>query len=377
VWQPALQACAQEREAVLGAMAAAGATHTLEAWDWRFYAEQAKRARFELDESEVKPYFVLERMVEAMFDCAGRLFGLQFVARPDLSGYHADVKAFEVFAANGALVGLFLQDNFARPPKRSGAWMNALRWQSRALGTTPIILNNNNFARGGDGEPTLLSFDDVRTLFHEFGHGLHGLLSSVEFERLSGTQVLRDFVELPSQLYEHWMAEPEVLKRFARHCRTGEVLPDALLAKIKAAQRFGQGYETLRYTASAIVDMEAHALPQAPTDLVAFEAETLARWGLPPAVGMNHRLTHFQHLFSSAGYAAGYYVYLWAEVLDCDAYEAFVEAGSPFDPAVAAKLLSCIYSSGNSREPGEAFRAFRGRDPVVEPMLKDRGLLTS
>jgi peptidyl-dipeptidase Dcp len=375
VWHPALAAQQREREAVLGAMAAAGATHTLEPWDWRFYAEQARRARFELDEAEVKPYFSLDRMVAAMFDCASRLFGLQFKARPDIAGYHADVRAYEVFNADGSLRGLFLQDNFARPTKRSGAWMNAMRNQSRALGATPIILNNNNFARGAAGEPTLLSFDDVRTLFHEFGHGLHGLLSSVEHERLAGTQVLRDFVELPSQLYEHWMAEPEVLKTFARHWQTDEPLPDALLAKLQAARQFGQGYETLRYTASAIVDMAAHALPAAPVDVVAFERDTLQKWGLPAEVGMNHRLTHFQHLFSSAGYAAGYYVYLWAEVLDCDAFDAFVEAGNAFDPAVAARLRECIYSAGNSREPGEAFRAFRGRDPVVEPMLKDRGLL--
>jgi len=375
VWHPALAAQAREREAVQGAMAAAGATHALEPWDWRFYAEQAKRARFELDEAEVKPYFALDRMVAAMFDCASRLFGLQFKARPDIAGYHADVRAYEVFDADGALRGLFLQDNFARPTKRSGAWMNALRNQSRALGSTPIILNNNNFARGAAGEPTLLSFDDVRTLFHEFGHGLHGLLSSVEHERLAGTQVLRDFVELPSQLYEHWMAEPQVLKKFARHWQTDEPLPDALLAKLQAARQFGQGYETLRYTASAIVDMAAHALPTPPADVVAFERDTLQKWSLPAEVGMNHRLTHFQHLFSSAGYAAGYYVYLWAEVLDCDAFDAFVEAGDVFDTAVAARLRECIYSAGNSREPGEAFRAFRGRDPVVEPMLKDRGLL--
>jgi peptidyl-dipeptidase Dcp len=375
VWHPALAAQAREREAVQGAMAAAGATHALEAWDWRFYAEQAKRARFELDEAEVKPYFSLDRMVAAMFDCASRLFGLQFKARPDIAGYHADVRAYEVFDADGSLRGLFLQDNFARPTKRSGAWMNALRNQSRALGATPVILNNNNFARGAAGEPTLLSFDDVRTLFHEFGHGLHGLLSSVEHERLAGTQVLRDFVELPSQLYEHWMAEPQVLKTFARHWQTDEPLPDALLAKLQAARQFGQGYETLRYTASAIVDMAAHALPAAPADVVAFERDTLAAWQLPHEVGMNHRLTHFQHLFSSAGYAAGYYVYLWAEVLDCDAFDAFVEAGDVFDAAVAARLRECIYAAGNSREPGEAFRAFRGRDPVVEPMLKDRGLL--
>lgn len=375
VWQPALVAQAREREAVLAAMAAAGAGHDLAPWDWRYYAEQARQARFALDEAEVKPYFSLDSMVAAMLDCATRLFGLRFQARPDIAGYHPDVKAYEVFDAQGGLRGLFLQDNFARPTKRSGAWMNALRHQSRALAAAPVILNNNNFARGAAAEPTLLSFDDVRTLFHEFGHGLHGLLSDVEYERLAGTQVLRDFVELPSQLFEHWMAEPAVLQRFARHWQTGEPLPDALLRKLQAAQQFGQGYETLRYTASALVDLAVHALPAAPADVVAFERDTLARWQLPGEVGVNHRLTHFQHLFSSAGYAAGYYVYLWAEVLDCDAFGAFVEAGDVFDPGVAARLRECIYASGNSREPGEAFRAFRGRDPVIEPMLKERGLL--
>jgi peptidyl-dipeptidase Dcp len=275
------------------------------------------------------------------------------------------------------LRGLFLHDNFARSTKRSGAWMNALRWQARnGLGALPIILNNNNFAKGAPGEPTLLSFDDARTLFHEFGHGLHGLLSDVEYERLSGTQVLRDFVELPSQIFEHWMSEPAVLKKHARHYQSGEPIPDTLLAKLKAAELFNQGYETVRYTASALVDMAAHALTdeQGP-DITEFESQTMAAYGLPAACGMNHRLAHFQHLFSGSGYAAGYYVYMWAEVLDADGYEAFVEAGSPFDPQVASKLLKHVLSSGNSREPREAYRAFRGRDAVVQPMLRGRGLL--
>ena len=316
-------------------------------------------------------------MVQAMFDCAERLYGLRFVARPQVAGYHPDVKVHEVQRADGTVRGVFIQDNFARPTKRSGAWMNALRWQARnGIDALPIILNNNNFAKGAPGEPTLLSFDDVRTLFHEFGHGLHGLLSDVEFERLSGTQVLRDFVELPSQLMEHWMAEPAVLKRHARHYKIGEPLPDALLERLKAAATFNQGYETVRYCASALVDLAIHALEQeqAP-DPVAFERETLARLGLPPAIGMNHRLTHFQHLFSGNSYAAGYYVYLWAEVLDCDAFEAFVEAGDPFDPAVARSVLENILAVGNSREPGATYRAFRGRDARVEPMLKGRGLI--
>ncbi|WP_343641249.1 M3 family metallopeptidase [Roseateles sp.] len=377
VWEPAKAAAARERAMLDEVRAQLGHDLTIEDWDWRWYAEKVRQQRFQLDEAEVKPYFPLDAMVQAMFDCAERLYGLRFVARPQVAGYHPDVKVHEVQRADGTVRGVFIQDNFARPTKRSGAWMNALRWQARnGIDALPIILNNNNFAKGAPGEPTLLSFDDVRTLFHEFGHGLHGLLSDVEFERLSGTQVLRDFVELPSQLMEHWMAEPAVLKRHARHYKTGEPLPDALLERLKAAATFNQGYETVRYCASALVDLAIHALEQeqAP-DPVAFERETLARLGLPPAIGMNHRLTHFQHLFSGNSYAAGYYVYLWAEVLDCDAFEAFVEAGDPFDPAVARSVLENILAVGNSREPGATYRAFRGRDARVEPMLKGRGLI--
>lgn len=377
VWEPAKAAAEGERQALVAQMRALGHDFELEAWDWRFYAEKVRKARYDLEEAEVKPYFPLTAMVEAMFDCAGRLFGLRFVAKPEVAGYHPDVQVYEVQGADGAPRGLFLHDNFARPTKRSGAWMNALRWQARnGIAAQPIILNNNNFAKGAPGEPALLSFDDARTLFHEFGHGLHGLLSNVEFERLSGTQVLRDFVELPSQIFEHWMSEPAVLRKHARHYKTGEAIPDALLKKLKAAEQFNQGYETVRYTASALVDMAAHALTDAQgPDVVDFEARTMAAYGLPAAIGMNHRLTHFQHLFSGSSYAAGYYVYMWAEVLDCDAFDAFVEAGDPFDRATAERLHACVLSSGNSREPGEAFRAFRGRDAVVEPMLKSRGLL--
>ncbi|MEL4178061.1 M3 family metallopeptidase [Roseateles sp. PN1] len=377
VWEPAKAACALEQEALEAMMQSLGHALPLQAWDWRFYAEKVRKAKYDLDEAEVKPYFPLDAMVQALFDCAGRLFGLSFVDQPGIKAYHPDVKVYEVRGADGQARGLFVQDNFARSIKRSGAWMNALRWQARnGLDCLPIILNNNNFAKGAAGEPTLLSFDDARTLFHEFGHGLHGLLSDVEFERLSGTQVLRDFVELPSQMFEHWMAEPEVLKKHARHYKTGAPIPEELLAKLKAAALFNQGYETVRYTASALVDLAAHSLTDAQgPEVVAFEAQTLAAYGLPAAVGLNHRLTHFQHLFSGSSYAAGYYVYMWAEVLEMDAYQAFVEAGNIFDPVVAQRLLETIYSSGNSREPGEAFRAFRGRDPQVAPMLKGRGLL--
>jgi peptidyl-dipeptidase Dcp len=380
VWQRGLRAVERERQALLDVQHQAGESGEIEAWDWRFWAERVRRERYALDDAEVKPYFELGRVVQAAFDCAQRLFGLRFTPRDDIPVYHPDVKAYEVHDAAGALVGVFCQDNFARPNKRSGAWASALRKQSfnHAQGPQlPVILNNNNFAKGAPGEPTLLSLDDARTLFHEFGHGLHGLLSKVRFERLSGTAVLRDFVELPSQIFENWIEEPEVLQRHARHWRTGEPIPAELVRRLQAASRFNQGYETVRYCASALVDMAVHALPDAepPADLCRFEAERLQRLGLPPGVGQMHRLVHFQHLFGSAAYAAGYYVYLWAEVLDADGYDAFAEAGSPFDEAVAQRLLRHIYATGNSVEPGAAFAAFRGRPPVVQPLLERRGLL--
>ncbi|MED5618674.1 M3 family metallopeptidase [Ideonella sp. BN130291] len=382
VWQRSKAAVERERAALLAVQRAEGATEALQAWDWRYWAEKVRQRDYAIDDAEVKPYFPLDAMVSAAFDCAQRLFGVRFTPRPDLKLYHPDVKAYEVHDERGQRMGVFLHDNFARPSKRSGAWMSGFSWQSLngdAAGSPvyPVIINNNNFAKGAAGEPTLLSFDDVRTLFHEFGHGLHGLLSSVTYTRLSGTQVLSDFVELPSQLYEHWMSEPEVLQRHARHWKTGQPIPDALIERLQAARRFGQGYDTVRYCASSLVDMAVHSHPDPASiqDVSAFEAQVMREQGLPDAVGLNHRLVHFQHLFSSDGYAAGYYVYLWAEVLDADGYGAFKEAGSPFDPDVAARLKRFIYSSGNSLEPGQAFAAFRGRPPTIEPLLEKRGLL--
>lgn len=381
VWPRALQAFERERAEVAEAMAAAGAGEAIQPWDWRYWAEKVRQAKYALDDAELKPYFALPAMLQAAFDCAGRLFGLRFVERPELPVYHADVRAYEVLDAGGQAIGLFLNDAFARQGKRSGAWMSSLALQHRNTADgapqRPVILNNTNFARGAPDAPALLSLDDVRTLFHEFGHGLHGLLSDVGYERLSGTQVLRDFVELPSQLYEHWATEREVLKRHARHWRSGEPIPDSLIDRMRAARRFGQGYETVRFMASAMVDMAVHARPDAepPADICTYESETLARLGHPEVAGMNHRLVHFQHLFSGSAYAAGYYVYLWAEVLDADAYDAFVEAGDPFDAATAQRLRRWIYASGNRVEPGAAFAAFRGRAPRVEPMLRKKGLV--
>jgi peptidyl-dipeptidase Dcp len=382
VWEPAKARAAQEQAALEAMALSRGEALQIQPWDWRFYAEKVRQVRYDLDEATIKPYFPLTRMVEALFDCAQRLFGLRFIEQPALKAYHPDVKVYEVRGADDAVIGVFLHDNFARASKRSGAWMSSFRKQSRNGGVAddgrviPIIVNNNNFAKGAPGEPTLLSFDDANTLFHEFGHGLHGLLSNVTYERLSGTSVLRDFVELPSQIFEHWLSEPEVLKRHACHSQTGEPIPDALVAKLLEARLFNQGFETVRYTASALVDMAAHALTAAEApEVVEFERAELQRIGAPASTGINHRLTHFQHLFAGSGYAAGYYVYLWAEVLDADGFDAFVEAGDPFDAAVAARLRQFIYASGNSLEPSAAYRAFRGRGPVVEPMLKQRGLV--
>ena len=378
VWQRALPAAERERGMLRQAMDAAGepAGATIEPWDWRFWAERVRQAHYALDEAQLKPYFPLPAMVQAAFDCAQRLFGLRFERCQDLAAYHPDVDVYAVSDASGRAVGNFLHDNFSRPTKRSGAWMSELRSQHRnGSVSTPVVLNNNNFAKGAPGQPTLLSPDDVRTLFHEFGHGLHGMLSDVGYRRLAGTSVLRDFVELPSQLFEHWGQDPGVLRRFARHWQTGQPIPEALIERIHAARKFGQGYETLRYTASAIVDMAAHQSAAPVDDPVAFEAAVLAQRGLPDGLGLNHRLVHFQHLFSGSGYAAGYYVYLWAEVLEADAFDAFVETGDVFDPGVARRLLGWVYSRGDSVEPGAAFRAFRGRDPLIGPMLRERGLV--
>ena len=380
VWGLACARAIAEREALEALALSRDESPHIEPWDWRYYAEKVRQVRYELDEAQLKPYFPLDGMVEAAFDCAARLFGLKFEWQPEIAAYHPDVKVYEVRDADGGLVGIFLHDNFARPTKRSGAWMSSFRIQSRNGGSDepvlPIVVNNNNFAKAAPGEPTLLSYDDARTLFHEFGHGLHGLLSNVTYERVSGTDVLRDFVELPSQIFEHWLSEPQVLKRHARHYLTNEPIPDVLLERLKDARLFDQGYQTVRYAASALLDMSVHALTAVDDlDIVAFERDELERLGLPSGTGINHRLSHFQHLFAGSGYAAGYYVYLWAEVLDADGYEAFVEAGDPFDPEVADRLRRYIYAAGDSLEPGSAYRAFRGRSAHIEPMLRQRGLI--
>jgi peptidyl-dipeptidase Dcp len=379
LWPAALARVSREKAGLQALADSRGETAPLQPWDWRYWEEELRKRDYQLDDAETKPYFQLDAMLAAMFECAGRLFGVEFVEKTGIPLYHPDVRLWELREAGGALKGIFLADNFARPTKRSGAWMSNYRDQTRnsaAGAVIPIVVNNNNFAKGEAGTPTLLSFDDVTTLFHEFGHGLHGLLSDATWQRLSGTNVLTDFVELPSQLFEHWALEPGVLARHARHWRTGAAIPDALIKKIKACRTYGQGFKTVQYLGPALIDMALHCqVDVSGLDPAAFEAEQRRRLGVPDEVGLRHRLPHFLHLFSDDQYAAGYYVYIWAEVLDADAWQAFVEAGDPFDPAVADRLKRYIYAAGNSREPGEAYRLFRGRDAEIGPLLAQRGLV--
>jgi peptidyl-dipeptidase Dcp len=372
VWEPAKKRAAGERADLAAAALADGVNEPIAPWDWRYYAEKVRQRKYAIDEAALKPYFVLDNIVQAAFDTAGRLFGIRFVERPDCATYHPDVRAYEVQGAAGQAIGLFLHDNFARPGKRSGAWMSSYREQHSLDGEVlPIIVNNNNFSKG---DPTLLSFDDAHTLFHEFGHGLHGLLSRVRYPSQSGTAVRRDFVEFPSQVFEHWLEVPETLRRYARHYRTGEPLPEADLQRLLAARNFNQGFATVEYTACALLDLDLHTRPDpAGLDIAAFETDFRERIGMPPEIGLRHRPTHFQHLFAGSGYAAGYYAYLWAEVLDADGYAAFTEVGDPFDPALAAGL-EAIYRAGDTADPMELYRAFRGREPAIGPLLAQRGL---
>jgi peptidyl-dipeptidase Dcp len=373
VWAPARRRALGERDALSQLIAEEGGNFKLAPWDWRYYAEKLRARLYDFDEATLKPYFELERMIEAAFFTAGKLFGLSFAERRDIPVYHPDVRVWEVRRGE-EIIGLFYGDYFARAEKQGGAWMSSLRDQERLDGAVlPLIVNTCNFVKT---EPALLSFDDARTLFHEFGHALHGLLSKVKYPRLSGTNVARDFVELPSQLYEHWLEEPQVLERFARHYLTGEPLPKPLLERLLAARNFNQGFETVEFLASAFVDMDFHALEgTGQIDPKAMEAASLARIGMPKEIVPRHAAPHFGHVFAGDGYSAGYYSYMWAEVLDADGFGAF--RPDPFDPLAAARLYENIYSAGGSRDYAEAYRAFRGRDPEVRALLQGRGLDTS
>jgi peptidyl-dipeptidase Dcp len=377
VWKPARARALADRDALQALVAEEGGNFALAPWDWRFYAEKLRQRRANFDDAAIKPYLTLDHMIQAAFDCASRLFGLSFAERKDIPVWHPDVRVWEVKDAAGRHKALFYGDYFARPSKRSGAWMTSLRDQQKLDGDiSPLVINVCNFSKGADGEPSLLSPDDARTLFHEFGHGLHGMLSDVTYPSLSGTSVFTDFVELPSQLYEHWQEQPQVLQQFARHYQTGEPLPDDLLKRFLAARKFNQGFATVEFVSSALIDLEFHSQPAAAiSDVRAFERQELEKIGMPAEISLRHRPQQFGHIFSGDHYAAGYYSYMWSEVMDADAFGAFEEAGNIFDPTVAKRLHDDIYSSGGSRDPEDAYVAFRGREPEPDALLRRRGLL--
>ena len=377
VWKPAKARATREEHELQVLAAASGSNDAVEPWDWRYLQEKRRVAEFDLDEGEIKPFFQLDKMIEAAFFVATKLFGVTFTSRPDVPLYHPDASAWEVKDAAGAPLALFIGDYFARPSKRSGAWMSGFRDQKKLDGVVrPIVVNVMNFAKAPTGEASLLSFDDARTLFHEFGHGLHGMLSDVTYPMLSGTSVSRDFVEFPSQLYEHWLEQPELLRRFAVHKETGEAIPEALLQRLLAARNFNQGFASVEYTASALVDLDLHASAgESLVDVVAFERATLDKLGMPHGIIMRHRTPHFGHVFSGDGYSAAYYSYLWSEVLDADGFDAFTEAGDIFDPATARRLRDHVYAAGNLADPEAAYLAFRGRAPSPAPLLRKRGLV--
>lgn len=379
VWKPAVERVHEE----VGDMQAlasreTAAAFTIEPWDYRFYAEKVRKARYDLDANELKPYLQLEKLREGMFDVAGRLFGMQFTALPtgQVPVYHPDVRVWEV-TRGGKHLGLWYFDPYARPGKRSGAWMNAYRNQERFAGeVTTIVSNNANFMKGKPGEPLLISWDDAVTLFHEFGHALHGLSSNVNYPSLSGTNVARDYVEFPSQLMEHWLAVPEVLNQYAVHYQTGKPIPAELIAKVERAKTFNQGFATVEYLSAALIDMKLHlaATPEQAIDPDRFERETLAQLGMPHEIVMRHRTPQFGHIFSGDSYSAGYYSYLWADTLTADAWEAFVEAPrGAFDPDVAARLTRFVFAVGNTVDPAIAYREFRGRDAGIDALMRKRG----
>ncbi|WP_404934172.1 M3 family metallopeptidase [Nitratireductor sp. L15S-10] len=375
VWQKAREKAAEDEKDLARLAAREGQNQPIAPWDWRYYAEKRRAERFAFDEAALKPYLVLDNVIAAAFDVAHRLFNLTFEELKEVPAWHEDVRTFAVRNPDGTTRGLFLADYFNRPSKRSGAWMSALQSGYRlGEGKSPIIYNVMNFAKPPKGRPALLSVDEARTLFHEFGHALHGLLSDVTWPSISGTSVSRDFVELPSQLFEHWFTVPGVLRKFALHHETGEPMPQDLVEKMRAARTFDAGFATVEFTASALVDMAFHSLAEAPDDPLRFEAETLAKLGMPDAIAMRHRTPHFLHVFAGDGYSAGYYSYMWSEVLDADAFRAFEEKGDPFDPETAEKLRRYIYSAGGSADPEDLYRAFRGRMPTPEAMMEKKGL---
>ena len=374
VWKPAV---ARVREEVADMQAVAdkeGAGIKIEPWDYRYYAEKVRKAKYDLDQNAVKPYLQLEKLREGMFWVAGQLFGFSFTPIEGVPVYHPDMRAYKVGDPSGKLVGLWYFDPYARPGKQSGAWMNAYRNQERFdRDITTIVSNNTNFVKGKPGEPILISWDDATALFHEFGHALHGLSSNVSYPSLSGTAVARDYVEFPSQILERWLSTPQVLKRFALHYQTGKPIPPELVQRIERAATFNQGFTTVEYLASALVDMKLHLAGDRTIDPDAFERDTLTALGMPSEIVMRHRTPQFSHAFSGDGYSAGYYSYLWSDTLSADAWEAFTEADGPYDIAVAKRLRDAVFSAGNTVDPADAYRAFRGRDPGIAALMRRRG----
>ncbi|PZM09599.1 M3 family metallopeptidase [Rhizobium tubonense] len=381
VWAKAVVRAGEEEADIAQLIAEEGRNHEVMPWDWRHYSEKIRTRKFDFSEAELKPYLQLEKIIAACFDVAGRLFGVHAVEIKDAPAYHPDVRTFEIRDRADRLVALFLGDYFARSSKRSGAWMSSFQSQHKltlkngTVGELPIIYNVCNFAKPAEGKPALLSLDDARTLFHEFGHALHGMLSNVTYPSVAGTGVSRDFVELPSQLYEHWLTVPAILKQYAVHYQTGEPMPQALLDKVLSARSFNSGFNTVEFTSSALVDMAFHTRG-AVEDPMAVQAEVLSEIGMPKAIVMRHATPHFQHIFAGDGYSAGYYSYMWSEVLDADAFAAFEETGDAFNSDMADRLKTNIYSVGGSIDPEDAYKAFRGKLPSPDAMLRKKGLST-
>lgn len=380
VWKPAVARVAEEvaeMQRIADQESGQPGKIRIEPWDYRYYAEKVRKAKYDLDEDLLKPYLELEQLREGMFWVAGELFDMGFRPAQGVPVVHPDVRVWEVFRkSDGSHLGLWYFDPYAREGKRSGAWMSAYRRQYRLDGqeVTTIVSNNSNFIKAKPGEAVLISWTDAETLFHEFGHAIHGLASNVTYPSLSGTAVARDYVEFPSQILEHWLSTPEVLTRFARHYKTGEPMPQELRDRIERARTFNQGFDSVEYLASALVDMKIHlAAAQGPVDPDRFERETLQALGMPREIVMRHRLPHFLHLFSGDGYSAAYYSYLWADTLTADAWEAFLEGGGAYSKAVARRLNDHVFSVGNSIDPAEGYRAFRGRDARIDALLRKRG----
>jgi peptidyl-dipeptidase Dcp len=351
-----------------------GAKIKVAPWDYRYYAEQVRKAKYDLDENEIKPYLQLEKLREGMFWVAGEMFGFRFRPVEGLPVPQPEIRVWEVKDQAGNHVGLWYFDPYARAGKQSGAWMNAYRNQERFAGEVhTIVSNNTNFVKVKPGEPILVSWDDARALFHEFGHALHGLSSDVSYPTLSGTNVARDYVEFPSQLLEHWLLTPEVLSKFALHAQTGKPIPEELVQKIERASKFNQGFATVEYLAAALVDMKLHLAGDIEIEPRAFERDTLKSLGMPEEIVMRHRTPHFGHIFSGDGYSAGYYSYLWSDTLTADAFEAFSEGRGPYDKAVAKRLHDKVFSVGNTIDPAEGYRAFRGREPGIGALMRKRG----